>query len=365
MNCMAAGYVSWLGVYARTVVTPAYRRVAAIWVGCAFVAAVAFGGNGIWPRDLRAMAFAKPATIGLVLVGIWILVYLPVARMLVRAEPARYLLALPHGRTGPIVVVGAALIALQLPWLMLWIDPRGLVVIAATSAILVGLSLIRAPLPSFAWPGWRSTVAAYGGMYRRALARRAGDAIVRGLGLAALAGIVGALFVRNNAMSGVAGATLGAGVATIMLVPARVGTLAVLADAHRSSSWIAASTGVSRSIPLAITLLVVHVVSALLAVGAAMLIAPNGYWLGMQLAIAVSSAIFETRVVARSVDPLEPGSSSGPLEPGSSSGLAAPNSAPLVTGALAGAVLAAGSLGAFGPLGLVAALLGALLYAAR
>ncbi|MCX5742307.1 MAG: hypothetical protein NT062_07410 [Proteobacteria bacterium] len=334
---------------------PAGRQAAAIWVGCLFIAAVAFGGDGMHPHDLTDMALADPTGIGLVVVAIWLLVYLPVARAIVRAEAARYLQALPHGHVGPVIVRGGALVGLQLPWLVLWTlgaGARGVVVIAATTVVLVGLAAVRAPAARAGWPGWRGPLGALAAIHRRALLRRAGDALVRGAGLAVLAGGVGALFVRNNHLTGTSGAILGAGVATLMLVPAHLGTLAIFVDTQRATTWLARALGIAAPVRLAALaggLALVHAITAALAVGVAAIILSDAStiapWLGLQLGIAACTAVFETRVVVR--------------------GVAATSSAPLVGGALASAALAVGALGVFGPVGLVGAAAIALVAAVR
>jgi len=344
---------SWLAIYTRAVVTPAWNRAAAIWLGCAFVVAVAFGGNGMHPRDLTTMAAEDPLGIGAILVAIWLLVFLPVARVLVREEPARWLRSLPHGRVGPRLVVGGALVALQLPWVALWLlgaREVGVIVIAATTLVLVALSLVRAPALRAHWPGWRTPLRAFAAMHRAAVLRRGGDTLLRGAGIAALAGVLGGLFVRNNGLHGLPGAILGASVATIALVPARVGVLAVALDTHRRSAWLAASSGAGSIVrlgALAAALLVVHVLTALVAIGAGAIVirdaTTTASWGALQLAIAGCSAVFEMRVVDRATD--------------------APNNAPLVGGALAGAALAALALGMFGLLGILALAAATGLYA--
>src|SRR6185312_13698325 len=109
---------SW--VWTRAVVAPAARRVAPVWIGAGIVGAVVFGPTGMQPRDLTGLALGAPA-VGLVLVATWALLFLPAARVVVRADAARYLRSLPIPRWPAIAIGTAALVGLQLPWLALWL----------------------------------------------------------------------------------------------------------------------------------------------------------------------------------------------------------------------------------------------------
>src|SRR3954465_10285204 len=104
----------------RAALGPALRRAMALWVGAAILGAVIFGPTGMRPSDLTGLALHAPP-VGLVLGTIWLLVYLPIARAIVRADEARYLRALPGPRRSAILASAAALVVFQLPWLVLWI----------------------------------------------------------------------------------------------------------------------------------------------------------------------------------------------------------------------------------------------------
>lgn len=274
----------WLSVWLRAVIAPAGRRASGVWVGAAIGGGIVFGPTGMHPHDLTALALHVPA-VGAILATIWLLLYLPTARMLVREDGGLYLRSLPAAR-GPVVALTAlAFVLLQLPWLALWLageGAAGLAVVAALSLAIALLALYQ-PRPRRArWPRWRTDRAALFGIYLRALRRRAADALVRGAGLAILAGLVAGLVVRNNALAGSRGAVLGAGAIAIVLVPGWAGALLPLVDAHRASAWLASSLGVS---PLARTAVLARAVAAVYVGGAA-------------IAVAAAAVFVEARTLA-------------------------------------------------------------------
>jgi hypothetical protein len=173
---MATAQTQWLDVWARAVIVPAWRRAGAVWVGCAIVAAVIFGPNGMQPEDLTLLALANPG-VGAVLALTWLLVFAPTARLLVRGDGASFLRSLPHPAFAPAVLVGAALVALQLPWLVLWVAGEGvlgLAVVGVVTLALVALASWRPPRMLAGWPGWRDDNTALRAIHLRALRRRAG-----------------------------------------------------------------------------------------------------------------------------------------------------------------------------------------------
>lgn len=233
---------TWLGVFVRAVVIPAARRASSAWLGCAVIAGLAFGKNGVSPRDVTLLAQNNLA-IGAALAVTWGLIYLPAARVLVRADGAVYLRALPAPRITPLVVGGVALVGLQLPWLALWTigaGLRGLAIVVGLTVLVAAVAAWRPRLPARA-PAWRSPLGALAGIHLRALGRRAGDALLRGAGFALLAGAVAGLFVRNNGLAGQAAAVMAASVLAIVLVPAQVGPLVTLDESHRATRWLAST----------------------------------------------------------------------------------------------------------------------------
>jgi hypothetical protein len=347
--------VTWLRVWARAVIVPAGRRVSAAWVGCAIVGSQILGGNAMRPSDLTGLALHH-AGVGAVMAVTWVFVFLPTARVLVRQDGARYLRALPAPRWTPTVIAAAALVGLQGPWIGLWIvgeGGRGAAIGAVGTLVIAGLAAIRTPVLRPRAPTWGGPMRALAGVHVRALRRRAGDALLRGIGLAALAGAAGGLFVRNNELAGAAAAVLGSAVIAVMLVPAVVAPLLVLLESHRASAWVAATTGASelaRLIALAAIVVGVQLVGTVIAVGAAAaLIGTDGQtiaWLaGVAGLVAVGSGLGCTRVL---------------LGVGDATRVAARASIGAL-GVAAAAVLCLGLFEAAGALGLVAIGLAALL----
>jgi hypothetical protein len=297
----------WLSVWSRAVILPAFRRALAVWCGAGIVAAVIFGGNAMQPRDLTSLALHDPAA-GAMLGVTWLLLFVPTARILVRADAALYLRALPHREWPPRLVAVSALVVLQLPWLALWLageGARGLAVVGVVTGPVILLAAWRPRREHARVPRWRSPLGALAGVYVRGLARKAGDALVRGVGLAVLAGVAGALVVRNNGLAGAHAATLASAVIAIVLVPALVGVLLPLRDAHRSSAALAASLGISERARIAVLAGIVagvHAVAAI--VGAAVVVAMTGVVLAVPVAVAtgLGAALVTTRVLARARD---------------------------------------------------------------
>jgi hypothetical protein len=286
-----------VATWTRAVVGPAARRAGAVWIGSGIVAAVVFGGNGMQPRDLTQLAWRVPG-VGVLLAVTWILLLLPTARVLVRAEGASYLRSLPHARLAIPLIALTALVVLQLPWLALWLlgdGVRGAAVVVGTTACLGTVSTFATSMSVVAKVDTVPAVLAL------ALRRRAGDALVRGVGLAVLAGVAAGLIVRNNQLGGADAAVVGTAVITVVLVPAQVGPLLVLLDAHRRLTWLAASTGISelrRIAALAIVTVGVYVLAAAIAATAAIVAFGATPWLAaMTIAVAASTGVATTRVL--------------------------------------------------------------------
>ena len=297
----------WLNVWTRAVVHPAARRSAGVWVGSAMFAAVVFGPTGMQPRDLTGLALHAKAA-GLVLATIWLLVFLPIARDLVRADGARYLRSLPGPRLSPLAVTALALVILQGPWLVLWLlgeGPRGLVLVLAHTTAMALLAAWRPPIFRPRTPAWHSSFTALAGVHLRALYRRAGDALLRGVGLAILAGGTAGLFVGNNHLAGASAATVGISVIAAALVPAQVGPLLVLADSHRRSAWLRATLGISPAASiasLALVVVLVHLVASTIALATLAVVAsPDAATFGVlaltAFATSVGTALAETRAL--------------------------------------------------------------------
>jgi len=289
-------------VFVRAVVVPAGRRAAPAWLGCSLIAGLVFGRNAMQPRDVTTLAQNNLA-IGLVLAMTWAVIYLPAARVLVRADGAAFLRSLPSPRLLPALVVGVALVGLQLPWLALWLIGAHLRGLAIVVALTIVIALVAAWRPRFRTraPVWRGSFAALRSIHGRALLRRAGDSLLRGVGLAILAGCAGGLFVRNNELAGAPAAVMGASVIAVVLVPAQVGPLIVLLESHRATTWLAQSLGISpttRTVALAAAVASVHVGSTAIALVAFSVIAhPNASVVLAAIVVAVGSSLGCTRAL--------------------------------------------------------------------
>lgn len=342
----------WLDVWTRAVILPAWRRAAAVWVGTALVAALIFGNNAMHPSDLTGLALHHPA-VGVVLAATWLLVFVPTARLLLRGEGAAYLRSLPGPTIAPRVLALSALVVLQLPWLLLWTIGEGVLGLAVVIAVTLAIALLarwRPPAMTSRWPGWKAEGAALRAVHLRALRRRAGDALVRGAGLAILAGVGAGLFVRNNDLVRADAAVVGAAVMAIVLVPAEVGVLLVILTTHRQTGWLAGSLGIShatRVAALVATIATIQLAATGIALaGFAVVCEPElatFAWVGgTSLAVALASSLGCTRVVL--------GAEESPTAP-----------ARVVVGSAGIAALAMLCLGMFGVPGVGALLAAALL----
>lgn len=352
MTLFLAARARWADVWTRAVILPAWRRAVAIWVGCAIVAGILFGPTGMHPSDLTELALHHLG-VGAALALTWLLVYAPTARLIVRADAAAYLRSLPGPRFAPLLIGGGAFIVLQLPWLALWTlgeGPRGLLVVALSSLLVLLLSFWRPPPPHAGWPSWKSPSAALRAIHLRALRRRAGDALVRGAGLSLLAGASAGLFIRNNALSGPAAASIGASVIAVVLVPAYAGVLLVILGAHRQTAWLASTLGIApatRTTALVFAVFIVQLSASVLALLSAAAVAepPPRTLLELTL-VTLGTALGASLGCARAL-----------LASEDSPTVAARS----VVGALATAALALLCLGIFGALGVLAFLAAALL----
>jgi hypothetical protein len=299
----AGSAARWLAVWTRAVVVPAWRRAIALWIGCAIVAAVVFGPNGMRPKDLTGLALGDPG-VGAVLAAIWLLGFAPTARLIVRPPAAAYLASLPGAPRAARLIATAALVGLQLPWLALWLigdGLRGAVVVAATALIAAGLGRIQRPSRRTRPPRWRRAGQALRAIHRRALVRRAGDALARGAAISVLAGMAAGLLIRNNHLSGQPAGVLGASIIAIVLIPAQIGPAMVALAAHRDTAWIAAAYGIApgaRIAALVHATALIHLASAAIAAATAMAIAGATAWLAaLALAVGLGTALGAARAI--------------------------------------------------------------------
>ncbi|HET9987464.1 MAG TPA: hypothetical protein VFQ65_03070 [Kofleriaceae bacterium] len=298
--------MTWLDVWIRAVIVPAARRALPVWLGAGITAAVIFGGTGMAPHDLTQLALHAPA-VGAGLAVTWMLLFVPTARLLVRDDATRYLRSLPFAPLPPRLLAVLALVALQLPWLALWLLGEravgGALAVALTPIIAVA-ALWRERPARVASRSWRGPMTGLIAIHGRALRRRASDALLRVCGLAALAGGAAGLFVRNNELAPAEASVLATAVIAVVLVPGWVGCLLPLVESHRASAWLAQSLGIgerARIAALGAVIAGVYVAASALAVGVAAVVIADGQaalWLG---AIGVSTSAGLSLVVTRAV----------------------------------------------------------------
>ena len=244
--------MSWLAVWMRAVIVPSARRALPVWIGAGIVAGVIFGGTGMQPHDLTQLSLHAPG-VAIALGVTWLLLYVPVARLLVRDDATHFLRSLPHRSPRALTVI--ALVGFQLPWLLLWLlgeHVLGLVLATAFTPIIALVALWRPRLPHAANVHWIGATSGLRKVYTRALVRRAGDALIRAAGLGLLAGGAAGLFVRNNQLEPEAAGVLASAVIAVVLVPGWVAALLPLVEAHRASAWLARSLGISEPARLAV-----------------------------------------------------------------------------------------------------------------
>jgi hypothetical protein len=293
-------------VWTRAIISPAGRRAAPVWMGAGIVGGVIFGPNGMGPRDFTRLALGSPG-FGIATVAIWLLLFVPVARVIVRADAARYLRSLPSPRW-PVVTIGVtALVVMQWPWALLWISGAGAigaVIVGLVTVLAAGIAWWRFAPPKTGALRWRGPVAALFGTYARALRRRAGDALMRCTGLAVLGGLTAGLFCRNNQLEAREAGIIAAAVVAVVLTPGWAGTLLAPIETHRDSAWLAASTGISeqaRRVALGAVVVAIYLATAIVAIVAAIIIAPDGAaWIAtLVLAGAFGASLIATRAMIR------------------------------------------------------------------
>lgn len=296
----------WMTVWTRAVIVPAARRAGALWIGSGVVAAVVFGPTGMHPHDLTGLALGV-VPVGVALALTWLLLFLPTARVIVRADAASYLHALPGPRITPALTATVALVALQLPWLVLWLVGDGACGVAIVGAWTIAIALVASWRPRrrrVTDPRWRSGGRALAAIYARGLVRRGGDTLVRSIGLAVVAGIAGALLIRNNALAGAPAATIATAVLVVIMVPCWAGVMMPLLDAHRTSAWLVAAVGISpwgRVLALARCVVAMYTLSALIACATATVIvhdiATIATFAGVAIATAVGAGLCAVRLL--------------------------------------------------------------------
>jgi hypothetical protein len=286
----------------RTTYEPAKQRATPVWLGVIVVGGIVFGGNGMHPRDAVDAARAAPAIAGILAIA-WLLLVAPVGRVLWRAPGTDFLRSLPAPRHARLASATFAILVVQLPWSILWFAGGGaaLGAIATIAMALATLAVGIVPLPAHRprIPHWRSAWRGLAGIHARGLVRVAGASIVRGLGLALLAGAAAGGFVRVNDLAAAEAATYGAAVATVPLTIALAGAFGAVAATDLRADWIARAAGVTtatRLVAIALVLVAAGTIAGIAAGATAFAI--GGAPVGVAVAlVAIALAAGGTRIV--------------------------------------------------------------------
>jgi hypothetical protein len=344
--------MAWTSAWARATWGPAGRRATPVWVGIAMMVPVLFGENGMRPRDLTTAVLAR-VEVAVVLAVAWLLLIAPVGRALVRSPGTDYLRALPapRGARWACVVIGA--IGAQLPWTILWTAGEGAAAgaIATLGAAIVTVGVGVAPglAPRVRVPRWRRRWTAAAGVHARGVTRTAGASLVRGAGLALLAGAVGGALVRINELAGAAAVTYAAAIAAVLIAIALAGSVAAVAEGERRLEWLARATGLGLARAGGATIV-------LGAIGAALGVVAGGSAAALGGADAATSAAVAGAGIAVGLGLGLAGTRVATWARGArGEGI---DGARIVLGAGACGFVAAAAIGAFGPVGLVAIVAG-------
>lgn len=287
-----------LAALARVLTATAARRVAPVlaplYFGLFVIGSVLFAPNALRAVDVTSAAIASPV-IALGLLGAWLLVTMPAARAAIELPSTFLLRALPVPRWQFLLVSGAHLIAIELPWIALWARGEGLAAAAAAGATAAGahgLLLARSARSAeiaaaallLAWsarPGvapplaaaasaaaasigvaaaWRraperatrrrslrlpaSAPAALAATHLLAIRRTDAAALGRGLLLAALGGLAAPLAARGHDLDAPASVSaLSLGIAAGTLSIACSGIAGAALRAERAQAWLLDATG--------------------------------------------------------------------------------------------------------------------------
>jgi hypothetical protein len=130
---------AFLRVYARTTAAPAAGEAAPLFAVAIVVTAIFFGPNGMRAPDIIVFARDSPE-VRATLLGAWLLVVAPAARVLVRGPGARTLRTLPVDTNVFALAQLLALVAMHAPWIALW--TLGASPLSAVAWVLGALALV-------------------------------------------------------------------------------------------------------------------------------------------------------------------------------------------------------------------------------
>jgi hypothetical protein len=133
-------------ILTQTAGLPALLRAVPAYAALAIIASILFSPNGMRAVDLLHVVAASPATAAL-LWGGWIVLIAPSARVLFETPETFFLRALPVPPWHFWLVHAAHLLALQAPWMLLWLRGEGPIAALAAGVSAVAASAVVVARP--------------------------------------------------------------------------------------------------------------------------------------------------------------------------------------------------------------------------
>jgi hypothetical protein len=116
------------------------------YLGVAVVSAIVFGGNGMKAGELTGLAAVAPPFHALLLGG-WLLLALPVARALLASPSAFPVRIFSVPGWAVVLVEGAGLIAVEAPWMVLWLAGAGWLAALGAGVVAAGAHALAVGRP--------------------------------------------------------------------------------------------------------------------------------------------------------------------------------------------------------------------------
>jgi hypothetical protein len=295
-------------ILARTSGAEALPAGLTAYLGLLILSSLIFGGNGMHPGELTALARAS-AGFRLSLLAAWLLISTPAARAILTTRSTFYLRCMPVPCWTVVPVLLAFMVLVELNWCWLWLageGPAGAGAIAVAIAghaflvsrpsrpseiggALAALALLLTtgrlglwnafgwPLAAFGvWRAWSSApgrgqagawavvrrgqprLVALAAAHGATLFRRHRPLLLRWLWLTGAGGLTGVLAVRNNRMDGTPARTLWLTCVLPGLLFGAAGAVVPLARTAAKAGWMLLSCGISpgqRRLAFAVALL--------------------------------------------------------------------------------------------------------------
>lgn len=247
---------AWLGTLGRA----ALARAVPAWAGALIVGAAVFGGNGLRPVHLAAIAATSPAVIAVAAVG-WLVLLAPAIAAMTAAPGARYLRTLPGAAVARPAAPLAIAFVVHAPWGGLAIATApvggGLTWLGLALASLALAAALARLTPAPRRPRWRGPRAALVGAHLRAIARRRGGSVAFAAGLALLGGALGAAMIDGEPAGAATLAILPAACAAAVTACALAAIASAVVDDRRAlGPWLAAAASRPTSATTAAALVI-------------------------------------------------------------------------------------------------------------